>query len=307
MSDYPIQTENLIKKFGPKTAVDNLSLNVPRGTVCGFLGVNGAGKTTVIRMLMGHLHPTSGVVRTLGGNPWKHDENTRRRIAYVSEEMQLPGWMTPENAIAFNASIYPMWNRELAENLLDEFKLRRAGTFSRLSKGQQRKVCILVALCQNAEVIVMDEPAAGLDVVARHDFLNRVLEIACEGNHTVFISSHLLSDLERVVDSLVILDQGQLMLTGELELLKGGVRRLHLPVSLTREELAACFRVIKHNSPGPDETVATVADFSDEALNRLIEAHPKARATRTFALNLEDIFVELVGAKACDSNLKMES
>jgi ABC-2 type transport system ATP-binding protein len=302
MSDYAIQTENLTKRFGARTAVDALSLSVSRGGVCGFLGVNGAGKTTVIRMLMGHLHPTAGVVRTLGADPWRHDPETRARIAYVSEEMRLPAWMSPVKAAAFNADLYPRWDAGLARALLDEFKLRDAGPFARLSKGQQRKTCILLALCQGAELVIMDEPAAGLDVVARHDFLNRVLDIACDGHRTVFISSHLLSDLERIVDSLAILDQGRAMLTGRLEDLKSGVRKLHLPVALTRQDLAACFDVVKHERPGPDETVATVADFSDEKLERLIATHPGIRTTRTFALNLEDIFVELVGADVEDTN-----
>ncbi len=307
MSDNPIQTENLVKRFGRITAVDDLSLAVPLGAVCGFLGVNGAGKTTVIRMLMGHLHPTSGVVRTLGGNPWRHDSQTRSRIAYVSEEMHLPAWMTPGKAVAFNARTYPRWNAKLARALLDEFKLGDAGPFARLSKGQQRKTCILLALCQNAELIVMDEPAAGLDVVARHDFLNRVLEIACDDHRTVFISSHLLSDLERIVDTLTILDHGRAMLTGRLEELKAGVKKLHLPGAISRDDLAGYFDIIKYEARDGTETLVTVADFSEDKLERLIAAHPDAGTARTFALNLEDIFVELVGAAAAGTTANTES
>lgn len=156
MSHAAIETRALVKNFGNKAAVDNLDLTVPTGSVFGFLGANGAGKTTTIRMLMGHLHPTSGEAITLGADPWSHDEPTRRRVAYVSENMALPGWMTPERAIRFCAAQYPDWDGALAETLLGDLELRDAGPFRALSKGQKRRLCILLALAQNADLLVMD-------------------------------------------------------------------------------------------------------------------------------------------------------
>ena len=220
MTANAVELHDVTRLFGAAKAVDRLSLSVPEGAVFGLLGPNGAGKTSTIRMLMGHLRPTSGTVQTLGGDPWQHSEATRRRIAYVSENMELPGWMTPNAAMRFCRRLYPTWDQALAETLCDGFQLNRSQRFSELSKGQKRSLCILLALGQNADLLVLDEPAAGLDVLARRDFLDRILDVACAGGRTVVLSSHILSDLERVVDRVAILSHGTLKLEGELEDLK---------------------------------------------------------------------------------------
>lgn len=220
MTANAVELRDVTRLFGSTKAVDGLSLAVPAGAVFGLLGPNGAGKTSTIRMLMGHLHPTSGTVQTLGGDPWKHSESVRRRIGYVSESMELPGWMTPRAAMRFGERLYPDWDCPLAETLCDTFGLGRAKRFAEMSKGQKRSLCILMALCQKADLLVLDEPAASLDVLSRRDFLDRVLDVACSGGRTVVLSSHILSDLERVVDRVAILSHGTLKLEGDLEELK---------------------------------------------------------------------------------------
>ena len=294
MSEHVIDTEKLSKTFGRVTAVDSLDIQVAAGSVVGFLGVNGAGKTTTIRMIMGHLHPTSGQVRTLGGDPWRDDGEFRQRIAYVSENMNLPGWMTPRYAVKMSGRIYRRWDASLADRLLDEFELRDAAPYARLSKGQKRRICILLAICQNAELLVMDEPTFGLDVVARHDFLERILEIACADNRTVFLSSHLLSDLERIVDRVILIDHGRLILQGDLEELKSGVRKIYLGTSVEPDEIRRHFNLIRYDRPGPKETVAVVADFDEQRFAALCRQCDAAQTARVFGLNLEDIFVEMV-------------
>lgn len=259
MSENTIETQGLTKVFGQKVAVDSLDLDVPKGSAFGLLGVNGAGKTTSVRMIVGHLRPTVGEVRLLESDPWRHSEADRRRITYVSDNMNLPGWMTAEQAIQFSAPFYPRWNATLAKRLLHEFQLSAVGRYQSLSRGQKRRLCLLLAICQNADVLVLDEPAAGVDVVARHEFLNLILEQVCDGERTVLLSSHLLSDLERVVDRIAILHHGRLHLSGELDSLKTSVRKVHLPVSVPRESLAEYFEVIRHNESA-QETVATVLD-----------------------------------------------
>jgi ABC-2 type transport system ATP-binding protein len=220
MTANAIELRDVTRFFGATRAVERLTLSVPEGAVFGLLGPNGAGKTSTIRMLMGHLRPSAGTVETLGGDPWAHGEATRRRIAYVSENMELPGWMTPRAAMRFCERLYPTWNCPLAETLCETFQLDRSKRFAEFSKGQKRALCIVLALGQKADLLVLDEPAAGLDVLARRDFLDRVLEVACAGGRTVVLSSHILSDLERVVDRVAILSHGVLKLEGELEELK---------------------------------------------------------------------------------------
>ena len=303
MTDYAIQTKKLSKHFGDIVAVDALDLRVPEGSVLGFVGVNGAGKTTTLRMMMGHLHPSSGKVTVLGRDPREHSELTKQQIAYVSENMDLPTWMTPEQAVRFNAGLFKGWNGPLAEELLDEFELRGAGAFGRLSKGQKRKICILLAICQNAKLLLMDEPASGLDVMARRNFLERVLEIVCNDNRTVFLSSHLLSDLERIVDRLFIIDTGRGIWNGYMDDLKAGVRKIHMTGSVTEEAIAKSFTILRHERIDEHETVTTVLDYDEAKFSAFCREHDCSEKARVFRLNLEDIFVEMVkGNKQAQCN-----
>lgn len=294
MSENAIETKGLTKLFGLTLAVNSLDLVVPKGSVFGFIGVNGAGKTTTVRMIMGHLHPTFGEVYTLGTDPWSHGEPERRRIAYVSENMDLPPWMNPGEVIEFNSSFYPGWNRSLAERLLKEFGLHDAGRYRSLSKGQRRTLCLILALCQNADLIVLDEPTLGLDVVARHKFLDHVLDLACDGNRTVFISSHLLSDLERVVDRIAIIRKGHLRLAGELEELKERIRKIYLPIAVERETLSRYFDLVRYES-SEGTTIFTVLDFDEGRFRALCEAVRCGEGVRVYGFNLENLFAELEG------------
>ena len=307
MSETAIQAQKLCKHYGATRAVDQLDLAVPTGSIFGLLGINGAGKTSFIRMAMGHLHPTAGQLSVLDTEPRSAPESLRQRIAYVSENMSLPGHMTPEKAVAFNAALYPQWDAPLADRLLQDFGLKDAGPFKALSKGQKRKICILLAICQNADLLIMDEPAAGLDVLARRDFLDQVLDIACKSGRTVFISSHLLSDLERVVDRLAIIHQGRALLTGSLEDLKAGVRKIHVHAALSEDQIRAVFDLVHIEHPSPTETLVTVTNFTEDRMSQLKAQHAQAQDAHIIALNLEDIFVELVGRDSVPDALNQES
>lgn len=290
-----IEVQRLTKIFEQRPVVDELSFAVPTGSVCGLVGSNGAGKTTTVRMLLGHLHPTAGAVRTFGGDPRRHAEQVLRRIAYVSETMAIPWWMTPEKAIRMNAALFPDWDGALAERLLDEFGLRRQGRFGALSQGQKRKTLILLALCQSAELLIFDEPTTGLDVESRRAFLDCLLDVAAAGNRTVLLSSHILSDLERVVDRMVILRNGRLLLEGNLEELKAGVRKLQIAACVPLGVLEEHFRVHSCEYPTEGETLATVLDFSESSFERFVSSLPsEARlSVQTHGFNLEDLYLEL--------------
>jgi len=296
MSESVIELRGLTKRFGRHTAVDGLDMEVQAGTVMGLLGLNGAGKTTTIRMLTGHLHPSEGEARVFGEDPRRHCEALRQKVGYVSENMDLPGWMTPEKAVRFNASLYPRWNHRLAEALLDEFALRGKGRYGQLSKGQKRKVCILVALCQDARLLIMDEPTSGLDVAARRDFLQRVLEIACDKGTTVILSSHLLTDIERVSDRIALIHEGKVIKDGHIEDLKAGVRRLQFAAAVDKGQLSEVFKVLRFEAD-TRQTTATVADFDSGRLNAWCEKADCTGKVQVLGLNLEDIFVEMVRGK----------
>jgi ABC-2 type transport system ATP-binding protein len=296
MPPWAIEVEGLTRRFGRQTVVDDLTLRVPTGSIFGLLGNNGAGKSTTIRMLVGQLQATSGSVRLLGSDPKRHDQTDRQRIAYLSDRMEIPGWMTPQSAIAMNRALFPNSDEGLAERLLDRFRLRKGGRYRRMSLGARRKTLVLLALCQGADLLILDEPTLGLDVESRRTFLDCLLEIALTGDRTVLLSSHLVSDVERVVDRIAILRDGRLVMEGKLESLKEGIRRLHIPMTAPRDLVGQHFRLLAFEHPRTEETVATVADFTTEKLHRLTRSLATIEELRTQSFNLEDIFVEVMHA-----------
>ena len=296
MSERVIQTTGLTKTFDDRAVVDGLDLEVPPGSVTGFLGVNGAGKSTTMRMLTGHLSPSAGDVRVFGTDPREHTAETLQRIGYVSDTMNLPGRMSVGRVMEMNAGFFARWDQTLADTLCREFELKASDRFQKLSFGQKRRVVLMQALCQGADLLMMDEPAGGLDVLARRLFLDRVLDIACSEGRTVLVSSHLLTDLERVVDRVVFIHKGRLLLQGNLEELKTGVRRMQFEADVPRDALDRHFNIISYRQPQPDRTVSTVVDFSEERFDQFAAELPAASNVRTEQLNLEDMFVELVGA-----------
>ncbi|MDR1290833.1 MAG: ABC transporter ATP-binding protein [Planctomycetaceae bacterium] len=279
-------------------AVDHLNLAVPQGSVYGLLGANGAGKTTSIRMLISHLQPDSGEIRVLGESPATFTETTRKRIAYISENMQIPRWMSIEEAVGFCKPLYPDWDDVLLQKLLDLFNLKMSKRYEESSKGQRRAICIILAMCQNPDVLIMDEPASGLDTSARRHFLSEILNIACNENKTVLFSSHILSDIERTVDRVAILFQGQRLLEGELDSLKETVRRISLrgekinelpqdEFKNTFQNMFQTFRIVKEQ----DNIQLVVLDYTEEKMSQLYKIIPENINIETEAFNLEELFM----------------
>ncbi len=293
-----IEVDGLTKRFRTTAVVNDLTFRIPAGSICGLLGNNGAGKTTTIRMVMGHLHPTAGQARTFGEDPRKHPEATLRRIAYVSETMALPRWMSVEGAIRMNAGLFPEWDHALAARLIDEFRLRRQGRFGVLSRGQKRKAILLLALCQRADLLIFDEPTSGLDVESRRRFLDCLLDVALDGNRTVLLSSHILSDIERIADRIVILQNGRLLVEGELEDLKAETRRIFVPYPVPRSVLDEHFRIYDCVVRADGTTVATVLNYSEEIFARFVSSLPPdaRQALEVNGFNLEELYLTLTGS-----------
>ena len=198
MSESLISVQQLYRGFGRTEAVYNVSLEVKRGSIHGLLGTNGAGKTTLIRVLMGHLYPDRGEVTVLGKQPRHHDSATLRRIAYVSDRMELPSRYCLTDILRLNEKFFPDWNAKLATRLTEEFGIDPSIAFSRLSLGQKRRAVLLQAVCQGAELLILDEPLSGLDAIFRRQCLDMLLAATVEFGQTVLISSHLLHDVERI-------------------------------------------------------------------------------------------------------------
>lgn len=226
---YVIATHQLTKRFGQFAAVEALDLNVRAHQITGFLGRNGAGKSTTIKMLLGMTRPTSGTGTLLGRNIDDPKENCEARssIAYVGEDKQLYAYFTVSEIIRFTRSFYADWRPEVAERLLVDYELPPKRKVRALSKGMRTKLALLLALSRKPELLILDEPSEGLDPVAVEGLLQTLVRAASEGT-TIFFSSHQIAEVERIADRVCILDHGTLVEDFSLDELQQDYRRVTL-------------------------------------------------------------------------------
>lgn len=226
MNGTAIATEGLTHRFGKLTAVDDLHLEVPAGTVCGFLGRNGAGKTTTIQILMNLLRPTAGTVEVLGLNPAADSLALRRQVGYVAENRVMYGWMKVRDLVWFTGQFHETWNQARVDALISRFGLDPEQKVKHLSRGMNAQLALALALGHEPRLLILDEPASGLDVVVRRDFLESIIGLIQEEGRTVFLSSHLVHEVERVADRVAIIDNGRLVADGTVDEVKGSVKRV---------------------------------------------------------------------------------
>jgi len=219
MNDTAIELQGLVRSFGNKTVLYGLDLSVPRGSVLGLLGVNGAGKSTLIKCALGLLR-CAGTARLLGEESWSLSAEAKLRIGYVPQVMSLYPWMTVRHIVEYTSAFYRNWNSEQTETLLKQWALPPDGYVRTLSVGQQQRLAITLALGHDPELLILDEPAASLDPLARRQFLQKIIELAEPGKRTVLFSSHITSDIEHVADRVAILKEGRIAWEGLLEDLK---------------------------------------------------------------------------------------
>src|SRR3954470_6325246 len=227
---------NLSRRFGPKAALDEVSLYVPRGGVFGLVGENGAGKTTLIKHILGLLRAEAGSVRVFGLDPVADPVAVLGRIGYLSEQPDLPGWMRVDELLRYTQAFYPGWDAPYAEELRKKFGLDSRARLKTLSKGQQAKAGLLAAQAHRPRLLLLDEPSSGLDPMVRRDILEAVIRTVAEEGRTVFFSSHLLEEIERVSDHIAMVHQGKVVLCGSLDEIKAQHRRFTLRFETVREQ-----------------------------------------------------------------------
>ena len=232
MSAPVIEISNLTRRFGDNTALASVTLSLPRGGVYGLVGANGAGKTTLIKHVMGMMRAESGTVRVFGRDPVADPVGVLSRIGYLSEENDLPGWMSVGELVRYSRAFYPAWDDVYAEQLRHSFALDRAAKIKTLSKGQKARAGLLIALAHRPELLVLDEPSSGLDPIVRKDILGAILRTIADEGRTVLFSSHLLEEVEQVADHVTMINRGSVILSAPLREIKNAHRIGELMPSL---------------------------------------------------------------------------
>lgn len=296
MDSAIIETEALTKNYGKFQAVRELSLSVPYGSISGFLGQNGAGKSSTIKMLLGMMRPTYGSGRIFDLKIDKVDESIeiRKRAAFVSEDKRLYDYMTVEQIIRFTRSFFPRWRIDLEQRLLREFELPLDRKIKKLSKGMRTQTALLLAFCRGAELLILDEPTEGLDPLNIEKVLELLVGFAAEGT-TVFFSSHQISEVEQIADHVFIIDKGRLLVDAPLDDIKEEYRRINLvfdhPIPTPEFALDGIIRVMADGR--------TVSVFTSRNADRIVNQAQALHATSIDVLpvSLKEIFLESLKAR----------
>jgi len=231
MDEYIINANDLTRYFGKRCVISSLNLKIPRGCVFALLGRNGAGKTTLIRMMLGFLEPTRGSSAVFGCDSMDLTPEIRSRIGYLAEGHNVYGWMKIAECESFQSSFFPSWNHAIFKKVISHFDLDPSSKVRELSRGERAGLCIALTMAQDPELLVLDDPALGLDPVARRSLLESMVYLTQKGEKTILFSSHLLSDVERVADRISIIDKGILRTECTLDTFRRNISRIVLHFS----------------------------------------------------------------------------
>ena len=289
--EYVFEAHNLTKRFGDLTALDDVDIQISRPSIVGLLGKNGSGKTTLLRHLMGLQLPTEGYARTLGKKASELGHDELIHIGFVPQEIRLLDWMTVQQHLDYVACFYPEWDRDRQERLLNELELESSARVGSLSTGNLQKLAIILAVCHHPRLLVLDEPVSDLDPIVRARLLEFLLELLREDQATILVSSHVLRDVEKIVDWVLCLDRGRIITDAGLDELKEryaewliGSQNGDLPERFTESF------VLEQEISGPEARLVVLQD--EASVEAFQAAHQVTVSSR--ALNLEEMFPLLV-------------
>ena len=283
-----VEVSGLTRRFRDKVALDNVSLTVPSGSVFGLVGENGAGKTTLIKHILGSLRAQNGSVRVFGIDPVADPVGVLSRIGYLSEENDLPQWMTIDELMRYTKSFYKTWDDTYAETLRRDFDLDKSAVLKNLSKGQKARIGLLTALAYRPDLLLLDEPSSGLDPVVRRDILSAVIRTIADEGRTVIFSSHLLTEVERVADYVTMIKNGRVLFSDPLDDVKARHRKVTLRFETAREAPPASDIALHWEGNGREWTAFVSGDPAQvEAAAKSMGAVIVGEASAS----LDDIFV----------------
>jgi ABC-2 type transport system ATP-binding protein len=295
-----VEVRSLLVRYGgnPLPTLDDVSFSIPRGSVYALLGRNGAGKSSLVRCLLGQQKPTAGASRLFGEDVWKNRSSLMAKVGVVPEDPDAPPAMTARQLSAFCAKLYPSWDAPSVEARLARFGVPAGTPVGSLSKGQRALVALALALASSPELLVLDDPTLGLDAVARRAFFEELVGELADRGTTVLLTSHDLAGVESMATHVGFLKDGRLALDEELETLKGRFRRLRYANEATEEraeygtELADFDAVrVKVRGWGVE---AVVSNYGDDAFARFCALEGVVDAESS-SLSLEEIFLAVAG------------
>jgi len=286
-----LKIEGLSKSFGRRAVLRSVGLTLEPGKVYGFLGRNGEGKTTLIRTIMGVIPHDAGVI-TFKGLPVSFNAAAyKKEIGYIPEDAFFYGWMTVGGLLEFNSHFFPKWDAGKAADDMKRFALDPAAKIRTLSRGQQLKLAFVAALASRPELLILDDPTSGLDVPTRRDFLREVIRELAAGGTAVLFATHLVHELERIVDHLFVLNGGRIVLDEAYEKVKALARRAVLGFDGETPELPDLANIIGRRAIGRDLELIIYPWHEEE--ERALRAMNPARLDIE-SLGLEDIFISFV-------------
>ena len=292
MSDYAIQTCHLTRYFGAKRVVYDLNLDVPRGSIFGFLGRNGSGKTTTLRMILGLLSPTWGSSTVLGHDSRRLPPVARARIGYLAEGHPIHGWMRVRDARSYQSKFYPRWNDRLFHSVLEFFRVDPKTRARNMSRGERAGLCLALTLAPEPDLLILDDPAIGLDPVARRSLLESMVLATRNADRTIIFSSHLLADIERMADHVAVLDYSVLRAQCSLETFRSCVQQFVLDFEHDAPELPEIRGLIQCV---PRERQLRLALVNVTGQTRQILQGLGAARMEEVPVGLEDAFISYMG------------
>lgn len=290
MTEPFVLARKLSKSFDGKAVLDDVSFHVDAGDVVGVLGKNGAGKTTMLELMLGFTPATAGTVEVFGHDSYRLPGAIKTRIGFVPQQDELINQLSAGDQLRLTRSFYRQWDDELMDRLVESWGIDRSARIRSLSVGQRQKLSILLSLGHRPDLLILDEPVASLDPLARRDFLEQIVEVAAGGDRAVVLSSHIVSDIERLANKIWILKDNRLYWGGDFDELKDSVVRLHLHSS---SPLPSTISIPNAISVDISDVYATavVSAYTRELENEIAEL--TGARLEVESLTLEDIFLEM--------------